>query len=120
MKTLLAMVACAVLTSSAPTVTGTWTMTVDSPHGLMTTSLTLKEDGGSVTGTFTSGGHMPDMNVSGSFEDGTLKLETTGDHHGALTFTAKLQEDGTLSGSVSTEIGDMDWTARRAETKDKP
>ena len=127
MKTLLAMVAGAFLASSAPaaapTVTGTWSMTVDSPHGVMTTGLTLKQDGGSVTGTFTSGGHMPDMNVTGTFENGTLKLEATeanSDQHPTITFTAKLLEDGTLSGSLSTEFGDMSWTAKRVDPKDKP
>ena len=127
MKILLAIVAGAFLAASAPaaapTVAGTWSMTVDTPHGAMTAWLTLKEDGGSVTGTFTSGGHLPDMNVTGTFENGTLKLEANegnSDQHPSITFTAKLQKDGTLSGSLSTEIGDMNWTAKKVDPKDKP
>jgi hypothetical protein len=127
MKTLLAMMAgvflAAIAPAAAPAVTGTWSMTVDSPHGIMTTALTLKEDGGNVTGTFTSGGHLPDMNVTGTFANGTLKLEaneSNSDQHSSITFTAKLLEDGTLSGSLSTEIGDMNWTAKRVDPKDKP
>jgi hypothetical protein len=127
MKTLLAMVAGAFLAASAPaaapTVTGTWSMTVDSPHGIMTTALTLKDDGGKVTGTFTSGGHLPDMNVTGTFENGTLKLEAkepNSDQSPSIAFTARLLEDGTLSGSLSTEVGDMNWTAKRVDPTDRP
>lgn len=120
MKTLLAMMAFAFLAPSAPTVSGTWTMMVDSPHGVMTTALILNDDSGTVTGTFTSGGHMPDMAVNGTFRNGTLKLEANSEDHGTITFTATLQDDGTLSGSLSvTEVGDMNWTAKRTDSKDK-
>jgi hypothetical protein len=123
MKTLLAMVAGAFLAVSAPaaapTVTGTWSMTVDSPHGVMTAALTLKEDGVSVTGTLRGAGPMPDMDVTGTFENGTLKLEAHPEDHPAITFTARLQEDGTLSGSLSHGDAEMSWTAKRADSKDK-
>ena len=124
MKILLAMVAGAFLAASAPvvapTVAGTWSMTVDSPHGVMTAALTLKEDGVSVTGTLTGAGPMPDMNVTGTFENGTLKLEAhPDDDHPAMTFTARLQDDGTLSGSLSHGDADMNWTAKRTDSKDK-
>jgi polyisoprenoid-binding protein YceI len=39
--------------------------------------------------------------------------------HPSITFSAKLLEDGTLSGSLTTEIGDMNWTAKRVDPKDK-
>jgi hypothetical protein len=124
MKILLAIVAGAFLAASAPaaapTVAGTWSMTVDTPHGAMTASLTLKEDGVSVAGTLTGAGPMPDMDVAGTFENGTLKLEAHPDDHPAMIFTARLQEDGTLSGSLSHGDANMSWTAKRADHKDKP
>ena len=113
MKALMAMVAAAILTSSVATVSGTWSMSVDSPHGNMKTSLTLKQDGTKVTGTFRS--QMPDMTVEGTFENGTLKIETSDTAEHKLVFTAKLKDDGTLSGYLSSEMGDMNWTAERVQ-----
>ena len=114
----LSILAAAVTLSAAPSVTGTWTMTVEgTPHGTMTAGLTLKQDGKSVTGTFSSG-HAPDMTVSGEFADGTLKVETAGGADDKFLFTAKLKEDGTLAGTLSSPMGDMKWTASRAERKD--
>ena len=113
MKILMAMVAAALVTSSAATVSGTWSMSIDSPHGNMKTSLTLKQDGTKVTGTFHS--QMPDMTVEGTFEKDTLKIETPDTAEHKLVFTAKLKDDGTLTGYISSEMGDMNWTAERAQ-----
>ena len=118
MKTLYAIVALTLLIDAAPSVSGTWSMSVDSPHGNMKTSMTLKQEATKVAGTFRS--QMPDLPVEGTFENGTLKLETTGDAHSKITFTAKLKDDGTLSGYLSSEMGDMNWTGERVdERKDK-
>ena len=119
MKTLIAIVGLALAAAVAPSIAGTWSMSVDSPHGAMTTSLELKQDDTRVTGTFTSNGHLPDMKVEGTFKDGVLKLETADDAEHKITFQAKLLENGTLSGVLSMEVGDMNWTAKRLESKDK-
>jgi len=111
MKLLMAMIVAALVNASAPTVAGTWSMSIDSPHGNMKTSLTLKQDGTNVTGTFS--GPMGDQPVEGTFENGTLKIETSGSGDHKLTFTAKLKDDSTLSGYLSSEMGDMNWTAAR-------
>jgi hypothetical protein len=112
MKMLMAAVAM-VMVVTAPTVTGSWTMSVQGgPHGDATMGLTLKQDGTKVTGVFASG-HSPDVEVKGEFVDGTLKVETEGDADGKVIFTAKLKDDGTLAGSISSPIGDMKWTAKR-------
>jgi hypothetical protein len=101
------------------TVTGTWTMTVTgTPHGDMTTELVMKQEGTKVTGVFSSG-HMPDMDVAGEFKDGALTLETAGDSDSKFIFDAKLKEDGTLAGYLSSSMGDMKWTAVRATEKKK-
>jgi hypothetical protein len=104
--------------TAAPSLTGTWTMNVTGgPHGDATMGLTLQQDGTKVTGTFVSG-HAPDMPVSGEFKDGTLKLQTAADKDGnAVMFEAKLRDDGTLAGYISSPVGDMKWTATRADVK---
>jgi hypothetical protein len=117
MKMLMAALAMAVTMTAAPSVTGTWTMSVTGgPHGDATMGLTLKQEGTTVSGTFASG-HGPDMAVKGEFVDGSLKLETEGGDHGKITLTAKLKDDGTLSGYISSPVGDMKWVARK-DTKD--
>jgi hypothetical protein len=113
MKILLAMIAAALVTLSGATVAGTWSMSVDSPHGNMKTSLTLKQEGTKVTGMFRS--QMPDMAVEGTFENGTLKIATSDTAEYKLVFSAKLKDDGTLSGYLSSEMGDMNWTAERVQ-----
>jgi hypothetical protein len=107
-----------VVTTAAPSLTGTWTMNVTGgPHGDATMGLTLQQDGTKVTGTFVSG-HSADMPVSGEFKDGTLKLQTQADKDGnAVIFEAKLRDDGTLAGYISSPVGDMKWTATRADVK---
>ena len=116
MKMLMAALAMAV-TMAAPSLTGTWTMSVTGgPHGDATMGLTLKQEGTKVTGTFASG-HGPDMAVHGEFVDGSLKLETDAEDHGKITLSAKLKDDGTLAGYISSPVGDMKWVARR-DTKD--
>ena len=113
MKMLMAFVVAALVTSGAATVSGTWSMSVDSPHGKMKTSLTLKQDGTRVTGTFRS--QMPDMDVAGTFENGSLKIETSDTAEHKLIFSARLKDDGTLAGYISGEMGDMNWTAARVQ-----
>lgn len=115
MKTILAAMAAAFVLAGAPTVSGTWSMSIDSPHGNMKASLTLTQDGTAVRGTFRS--PMPDMTVSGTFENGTLKIETADSADTKLICTATLKEDGTLSGFVSSDMGDMKWTAERVPDK---
>jgi hypothetical protein len=101
--------------AAAKDVTGSWTLNVQGgPHGATTMGLTLKQDGTAVTGTFAS--PHGDMPVKGEFVDGTLTLATTGDSS-RMTFNATLKEDDTLSGYVSSSMGDMTWTATRAKDK---
>ena len=100
-----------------PDIAGKWTMTVEgSPHGATTMGLTLAQDGKNVTGTFAS--PHGDMPVKGEFVDKALTLATTGSGDGTeISFKAKLKDDGTLSGFLSSSMGDMTWTATRAKEK---
>ena len=101
----------------APTVSGAWTLTVQGPaaHGDMPATLDLKQAAKKVTGTFALNGNAQPL--AGEFSEGALSLQTTDTPSDkALSFEAQLKEDGTLSGHVSTPMGDMKFTAKR--TKD--
>lgn len=118
MKTVMtaAILAMSALAALAPDVSGTWTMSVvGGPHGPATMQLALKQDGTTVSGTFVSG-HAADMAVKGEFADGLLRVETAGEHH-KVVLNARLRDDGTLAGTLSSEVGDMKWTASRAAAK---
>lgn len=118
MKTVMTTVilAMSALAALAPDVSGTWTMSVvGGPHGPATMQLVLKQDGTTVSGTFVSG-HAADMEVKGEFVNGSLQVQTAGDDH-KVTLDAKLKDDGTLAGTLSSPIGDMRWTATRVADK---
>jgi hypothetical protein len=122
MKTLVAVAGLALTMTAgaaAANVTGTWTMAVTGgPHGDAKMGLVLKQEGTKVTGTFAMSDTAPEIAVAGDFVDGALKIETTqGDPNQKITFNAKLKDDGTLAGYVSSEMGDMKWTASRAADK---
>jgi len=99
---------------AASGVAGKWTLTVDTgpAHGITTMGLALTEDGKKVGGTFQS--PHGDVKVTGEFADGALSLSTIGSDEMIVTFHAKMREDGTLAGYLSTPRGDMKFTAERA------
>ena len=100
--------------AAAASVTGTWTMSVEgTPHGNATMGLVLTQDGTKVSGTFASG-HGPDLAVTGEFAEGALKIETAGHGDSKILFSARLKDDGTLAGTISSKMGDMKWTASKA------
>jgi hypothetical protein len=102
---------------SASNVTGRWSMSVKgSPHGDVTMGLELTQEGKKVAGTFATP-HGDDLQVAGEFAEGTLTLATTSGGESKITMTAKLKEDGTLDGYLSSQMGDMTWTARRVTRK---
>ena len=102
---------------SAPGVTGRWSMSVKgSPHGDVTMALELTQEGKKVSGTLATP-HGDELQVAGEFADGTLTLATTSGGESKISLTAKLKEDGTLDGYLSSQMGDMTWTARRVTRK---
>lgn len=118
MKTVMTAVilAASAFVAAAADVTGTWTMSVvGGPHGPATMQLVLKQDGTTVSGKFASG-HGAEMDVKGEFANGSLRIETAGESH-KIMLSARLKDDGTLAGTLSSEVGDMKWTASRASDK---
>ena len=115
MAVLVAVFAATVIASGDP-VSGKWDMNVKGPaaHGDLAATMLLTHTDGKVTGTFSAHGN--EHKLSGSFKDGTLQLETIDTPADrSLSLTAKLQEDGTLSGYLSSPMGDMKWTAARVK-----
>jgi len=101
---------------AAADLTGKWTLALQGPavHGVTTMGLTLTQKKAQVTGTFAS--PHGDMHVEGEFSNGTLNLATTdAESDQQITFTAKLRDDGTLDGFMSSQMGDMKWTATRVK-----
>jgi hypothetical protein len=102
---------------AASGVAGRWTMSVKGgPHGDATMGLALEQKGRQVSGTFATP-HGDDLQIQGEFAAGTLTLATPGGGDHKITITAKLKDDGTLDGYLSSQMGDMTWTARRAPAK---
>src|SRR5688572_28491044 len=104
--------------AAAPTVSGQWKMSVQGgAHGNATMGLTLQQYGSKVTGTFATG--HADMPVTGEFVDGALKLQSVSSGDSNIILSAKLKDDGTLAGYISSPMGDMTWTATRSAERDK-
>ena len=72
--------------------------------------LDLAQEGKKVTGTLATP-HGDDLQVEGEFVGGTLTLATPGGGDSHITMKAKLKDDGTLDGYLSSQMGDMTWTA---------
>lgn len=89
---------------------------MEGDHQGTTFPFVLKEDGKKVTGTLSS--PHGDLPLEGEFADGTLTFVATLDEGGntvRLTFTAKLNDDGTLAGTMSGLQSDVKWTAVRVK-----
>jgi hypothetical protein len=98
-------------------ITGSWELTIKGPaaHGDLTATMDLEQNGKKVTGSFTAHGNTHD--VAGEFANDELSLQTTDTPaDNGITMNAKLADDGTLSGYLSSSMGDMKWTASRRRT----
>lgn len=103
---------------AAPDLSGKWTMKVSGgPHGDAAMSLVLKQDGEKVAATFNPG-HDGDIPMSGTFVKGSLTLKSPANDEGAvITMKGTLKADGSLSGFLSSAMGDMTWSAARDKSK---
>ena len=101
--------------AAAGDLTGKWNLNVTgTPHGDMAATLTLAHKDEEVKGTFSAHGN--EHKMAGTFRNGTLELESTDTPADkSLNLKAKMQDDGTLSGYLSSPMGDMKWTAARAK-----
>ena len=115
------MFAAATMAAQAPAaadLSGKWTMKVSGgPHGDAAMSLVLKQDGEKVAAQFNPG-HDGDIPMSGTFAKGALTLVSPNDDQGShITMKGTLKADGSLSGFLSSAMGDMTWSAAREKSK---
>ena len=94
---------------------GAWELTVDTPQGANTSTLTLKQDGDKLTGDLAS--QMGSTPVTGTFSAGTVAVTANIDVQGTslqLGINGKVDAD-TMNGSVKFgDFGEFPFTAKRA------
>lgn len=101
--------------AEAPSAAGKWTISAETPHGAMDFQLALKLDGTKLTGTFTS--PAGDIPVEGEVVKGvlTFKMTKIPEAYPALAFKARIKDDDTMAGTMSSDSGDMAFTGKRAK-----
>ena len=104
--------------ATKPDLTGKWTMKVSGgPHGDAAMALVLKQEGEKVTAQFNPG-HDGDIPMSGTFVKSALTLKSAPNDDGqAITMKGTLKTDGSMSGFMSSAMGDMTWSASRDKSK---
>ena len=98
--------------TSAPILDGKWNVFVPIHEG-MSVVLDLKQDGDKVAGSLQIEGH-PELLLQGTFIEGQLTLATNADAFMQVAFKGSFQNNGTLAGSLTSEMGNMNWTAERS------
>jgi len=102
-----------------PSLTGKWTLTLETQAGAMPSELNMKLDGKDVTGTLNS--QMGEAPISGQFADGKLNFNLTyqsSNGSGQVTFTGSQKADGSFAGTM--DFGgqglNLPWKAVRVPT----
>ena len=101
---------------TAESLDGKWTLSAETPHGAMDFGLTIRQEGSKISGTFTTP-QAGDVPIAGEFKDGTLtfRMIKTPEGFPDLAFKARLKDDGTLSGTMSSDANDMVFVGKRAK-----
>jgi hypothetical protein len=104
--------------SDPATVSGVWQMSVQGDH-VIPIGMELKQDGKSVTGIIlmpAHNGQRKKVSLTGEFADGSLELnaaESDSEETAKLEIAAKMQQDGTMSGTLLTGKHSVPWTGER-------
>ena len=94
-------------TTSAPSLTGTWNVTIELPNMTANPTMVLKQEGEKITGDYVSAqyGKFPITGtVKGTDVVMSFQMNVEGNSLN-VTYSAKLESDGTMKGSVT--YGDM-------------
>lgn len=96
--------------AETPSLAGQWTMSLETPHGTFAMTFDLTVDGDKVGGTLTSDqtGVAP---IKGTFTDG--KIAFTADVAQGIEFHFTFKDKDTLTGNLSSQMGDMACVATR-------
>jgi len=96
-------------------VTGSWEMSIESPRGTMTQTLTLQQDGSTLKGTLK--GQRGEAPVTGSVTGNKISFTVTRDTpNGSFTIEYSGTVDGdSIAGTLHSERFDGKWTAKRGK-----
>jgi hypothetical protein len=116
---LLSLVSSAALAQSGPA--GAWDLTIDTPQGANSVTLTLKQDGDKLTGDLAS--QMGSTPVTGTFSGGAVAVTANIDVQGnslQLGINGKVEAD-TLNGTVKFgDFGEFPFAGKRASAAAAP
>jgi len=96
-------------------VTGSWEMSVETPRGTMTQTLTLQQDGTTLKGTLK--GQRGEAPVTGSVTGNKISFTVTRETpNGSFTIEYSGVVDGdSMTGTAHSERFDSKWTAKRGK-----
>ena len=96
-------------------VAGTWAITVETPGGTGNPSVTLKQDGENLTGTYSSQ-VFGEQKVTGTIKGNAIRFSFTGTIEGntlTVTYSGTVEKD-TMKGKVTLgDLGEGTWTAKK-------
>lgn len=95
-------------------VAGTWNLQVETPNGTGTPSVTFKQDGANLTGTYK--GRMGESELKGTINGNDIKWTVTVHPQGGeMNIDYKGTVDGdTMKGTVSSPMGEATFTGKKA------
>ena len=97
--------------SGAASLAGKWTVTIIG-HENMSVTLEIKQEGKKLTGNLVIPDH-GDLELLGELVDGKLTLKSTENGYMQLSMQGDVKKDGTMSGNLSSTMGDMTWSGKR-------
>jgi hypothetical protein len=107
------------LQTSSANLAGKWMVTMESPQGSVQSAMTLEQKGTKLTGTFANPHAEGTFPVTGEIKDGAIALLVEGKtEHGDMRLDFKgtvKKEDGSLSGTLMSGMGESKWSAARAK-----
>ncbi|MGC1905346.1 MAG: hypothetical protein WA715_16110 [Candidatus Acidiferrum sp.] len=105
------MIACAAVAADAPAnVAGTWEFSVTGAAGKASQTISLKQDGAKITGTFK--GPRQSGNIDGSVDGNNIQFHVTA--RIPLDYTGTVNGDS-MKGTMSGRGQNGEWTAQRAK-----
>ena len=97
--------------SGAASIAGKWTMTITG-HENMSVTLEIKQEGKKLSANLVIPDH-GDLELLGELVDGKITLKSTENSYMQLSMQGDVKKDGTMSGNLSSTMGDMTWTGKR-------
>jgi len=105
--------------AQAPDLTGTWTFEVTSDQGVTTPTVTIEQDGESLTGSYSSA-TLGNADITGSVTGSDVTIMFTAEVQGQavpVTYTGTIDDEGAISGNMDLAGGLA--TATFTATKDE-